>query len=161
MPAPSDISAALGRARMLVSMLSAPALRRALGRRLAGDDSTEEPSMPEPLSRLGWLGPEGEVDVEALRDMADALALMRSDRAILAVPRLDGIPVKTEESREVSGQIARLVLERVGRERTLSEAELNAAIAMFAADVALVRRDAVDSGVPERTADGAAYRLAR
>lgn len=161
MPAPSDISAALGRARMLVSMLSAPALRRALGRRLAGDDSTEEPSMPEPLSRLGWLGPEGEVDVEALRDMADALALMRSDRAILAVPRLDGIPVKTEESREVSGQIARLVLERVGRERTLSEAELNAAIAMFAADVALVRRDAVDSGVLERTADGAAYRLAR
>lgn len=77
------------------------------------------------------------------------------------MPRLDGIPVKTEESREVSGQIARLALERFGPERTLIEAELSAAIAMFAADVALVRRDAVDSGILERTAYGAAYRLAR
>ena len=85
---------------------------------------------------------------------------MRSDRAILEVPRLAGIPVKTEESREVSGRIARLVFERVGRERRLSEPELNAAIAMFAADVALVRRDAVDAGVLERSADGSEYRLA-
>lgn len=159
--APSDVSAALGRARMLVSMLSAPALRRVLGRQLAGDGAPEDPAQRGPLSRLDWLGPDGEVDVEALRGMVDALTLMRSDRAVLAVPRLDGIPVKTEESREVSGQIARLVFERVGPGRTLGEAELNAAIAMFAADVALVRRDAVDSGVLERTADGAAYRLAR
>jgi hypothetical protein len=31
---------------------------------------------------------------------------------------------------------------------------------MFAADVALVRRDAVDSGGLERSADGSEYRLA-
>ena len=52
------------------------------------------------------------------------------------------------------------MFERVGSARSLGEAELNAAIAMFAADVALVRRDAVDSGVLERSADGAWYRLA-
>lgn len=158
---PSDVPAALGRARMLVSMLSAPALRRALGRWLAGDGAPEDPAQRGPLSRIDWLDLDGGVDVEALRGMADALTLMRSDRAILAVPRLDGIPVKTEESREVSGQIARIVFERVGEGRSLGEAELNAAIAMFAADVALVRRDAVESGVLERTADGTAYRLAR
>ncbi len=43
----------------------------------------------------------------------------------------------------------------------MSERELNAAIAMFCADVAIVRRDAVDLGVLERTDDGAAYRFTR
>ena len=155
-----DHPAELGRARQLVAMLSAEKLRRGLGRLLTGGGPTEDPSVRGPLSRLDWLGEDGEVDVAALRRIADSLALMRSDRAILEVPRLDGIPVKTEESREVSGRIARIVFERVGPERSLGEAELNAAISMFAADVALVRRDAVDSGVLERSADGAWYRLA-
>ena len=146
-----DHPAELGRARQLVAMLSAEKLRRGLGRLLTGDGPAEDPSVRGPLSRLDWLGEDG---------TADSLALMRSDRAILEVPRLDGIPVKTEESREVSGRIARIVFERVGSARSLGEAELNAAIAMFAADVALVRRDAVDSGVLERSADGAWYRLA-
>jgi hypothetical protein len=180
-----DHAAELGRARMLFSLLAAPKLRRGLGQLLAGDTaatdhsteqppadgpsakqpsaekrSAEPPSTDGPLSRLDWLGSDGAVDVPALRRISESLALMRSDQAILEVPRLAGIPVKTEESREVSGRIARLVFERVGRERRLSEPELNAAIAMFAADVALVRRDAVDAAVLERSADGSEYRLA-
>src|SRR5699024_6500608 len=87
-----------------------------------------------------------QVDAAALRETAEALALMRSDQAILEVGRLDGIPVRTEESREVSSRIARIVFDRVGPERTLTEPELNAAIAMFAKDVALVRRDALPPG---------------
>jgi len=158
--AAQDHPAELGRARQLVALLSAEKLRRGLGRLLAGDGPAEDPPVHGPLSRLDWLGEDGEVDVAALRRIGYSLALMRSDRAILEVPRLDGIPVKTEESREVSGRIARIVFERVGPARSLGEAELNAAIAMFAADVALVRRDAVDSGVLERSADGAWYRLA-
>ncbi|MEE1650128.1 DUF2087 domain-containing protein [Brachybacterium sp. J144] len=159
-----DHAAELGRVRMMFSLLSTPKLRRGLGRRLAGrvDEGVhapEDPSVSGPLSRLDWLGPEGDVDLDALRRITNSLALMRSDRAILEVPRVDGIPVRTEESREVSGRIARLVFERIGPERQLSEPELNAAIAMFAADVALVRRDAVDAGVLERSADGAVYRL--
>ncbi|AXK46836.1 DUF2087 domain-containing protein [Brachybacterium saurashtrense] len=160
MSTPRDLSTPLGRARMLFAMLSVPKLREGLGARLLGTGGAQSPDVAGPLSRLDWLGADGEVDLPALQEVTDALTLMRSSEAILEVGRLDGIPVKTEESREVSGRIARIVFERVGRERVLTEAELNAAIAMFAADVALVRRDAVDAGVLARTADGTAYRLA-
>lgn len=54
-----------------------------------------------------------------------------------------------------------MVFERLGADGALSEAELNAGISMIAPDPALVRRDAVDSGVLERTADGSRYRLAQ
>ena len=153
---------------MLVAMLSTPKLRHGLAGLLRGDPLPEDPSVRGPLSRLDWLTTGGHtsadtgaaVDVEALREITEALSVMRSDQAILELDRLAGIPVKTEESREVSGRIARIVFERIGVERTLSEAELNAAIAMFAQDVALVRRDAVDAGVLTRSADGTAYRLA-
>ncbi|HIY23953.1 MAG TPA: DUF2087 domain-containing protein [Candidatus Brachybacterium merdigallinarum] len=157
---------------MLVAMLSTPKLRHGLARLLRGEPLPEDPSVRGPLSRLDWLTAGGDtaadagaaveaaVDVEALREITEALSVMRSDQAILEVGRLAGIPVKTEESREVSGRIARIVFERIGVERTLSEAELNAAIAMFAQDVALVRRDTVDAGVLTRSADGTAYRLA-
>ncbi len=155
-----DLAPPLGRARMLFSMLSSPTLRPEIGRLLAGEEASDVPEVRGPLSRLDWLDADGGVDVDALRETVAALALMRSDQAILEVGRLHGIPVKTEESREVSGRIARLVFARIGPERSLSEAELNAAIAMFAQDVALVRRDAVDAGVLSRSADGAVYRLA-
>ncbi|WP_341854277.1 DUF2087 domain-containing protein [Brachybacterium sp. GPGPB12] len=154
-----DHPAELGGARRLVALLSAekaprpraPARRGRTGRGPLGARAALAPGLARRGRHDGRPG---------ARRIADSLALMRSDRAILEVPRLDGIPVKTEESREVSGRIARIVFERVGPERGLGEAELNAAIAMFAADVALVRRDAVDSGVLERSADGAWYRLA-
>jgi len=167
-----DLSRALGRARMLVAMLSTPKLRHGLAGLLRGEPLPEDPSVRGPLSRLDWLTTgggtvadagavvDGSVGVEALREITEALSVMRSDQAILEVDRMAGVPVKTEESRGVSGRIARIVFERVGAERTLSEAELNAAIAMFVQDVALVRRDAVDAGVLTRSTDGTAYRLA-
>ena len=145
---------------MLCALLAAPKLRRGLGAVLSGSGASEDPAVRGPLSRLDWIDEDGEVDAAALRESAEVLALLRSGEAILDVPRLPEIPQKIEESREVCGRIARLVFERVGRGRTLGEAELNAAIAMFAPDVALVRRDAVDAGVLTRSADGSAYRLA-
>lgn len=160
MPTRPDLATTLGHARMLFAMLSAPKLRRGLAQLLAGDGPSEDPAVRGPLSRLDWLAADGDVDVTVLREVHETLGMMRSDEAILAVGRLDGIPVKSEESREVSGRIARIVFERVGAERTLTEGELNAAISMFAQDVALVRRDAVDAGVLTRSADGASYRLA-
>lgn len=160
MPTTRDLATPLGRARMLFTMLSTPKLRRGLGKVLAGEGSPEDPGVRGPLSRLDWLGEDGEIDVAELREITETLALLRSGSAILEVGRLEGIPVKIEESREVSGRIAQIVFERVGMDRTLSEAELNAAIAIFAKDVALVRRDAVDAGVLTRTPDGSAYRLA-
>lgn len=159
MPTARDLATPLGRARMLFAMLATPKLRVGIGRVLAGEGAPEAADVRGPLSRLDWLDEDGTVELTALRGITEALALMRSDAAVLEVGRLDGIPVKTEESREVSARIARLVFERVGAERSLTEGELNAAIAMFAADVALVRRDAVDAGVLTRSADGAVYRL--
>lgn len=160
MPTSRDLATSLGRARMLFAMLATPKLRRGLAAMLAGEGLPEDPSVRGPLSRLDWLTAGGEADAATLRGVAEALGVMRSDEAILAVGRLDAIPVKTEESRAVSSRIARIVFERVGAGRTLTEGELNAAIAMFAQDVALVRRDAVDAGVLTRSADGASYRLA-
>lgn len=160
MPTPRDLRTPLSRARMLFAMLATPKLRQGLGAVLTGAGPSEDPGVRGPLSGLDWMDDAGEVDVAALRETAEVLALMRTGEAILEVPRLAEFPQRTEESWEVCGRIARLVFERAGRERTLTEPELNAAIAMFAADVALVRRDAVDAGVLTRTADGSAYSLA-
>jgi len=160
MPTTRDLATPLGRARMLFAMLAAPKLRAGIGRLLTGQDASEAADVRGPLARLDWLVADGQVDATALREVTEALTLLRSDAAILEVGRLDGIPVKTEESREVSSRIARIVFERVGTTRTLTEPELNAAIAMLAKDVALVRRDAVDAGVLTRSADGTSYRLA-
>ncbi|MFS2031818.1 DUF2087 domain-containing protein [Curtobacterium sp. CT11-45] len=55
-------------------------------------------------------------------------------------------------------RIVELVFARLGTVRPVPEPVLNAAIAMFAEDVAIVRRDAVDLGVLVRTDDGASYR---
>ncbi|MCT1653391.1 DUF2087 domain-containing protein [Brachybacterium muris] len=170
-PAPAmDLDAALGRARMLFSMLSSPKLRAALGERLTGGErpaGTENPvgtqdSRPDgPLARIDWLQADGQVDAPLLREVVDALSLMRSSDAILEVPRLESLPPREVDRIAASGRIARMVFERLGADGALSEAELNAGISMIASDPALVRRDAVDSGVLERAADGSRYRLAQ
>lgn len=170
-PAPAmDLDAALGRARMLFSMLSSPKLRAALGERLTGGErpaGTENPvgtqdSRPDgPLARIDWLQADGQVDAPMLREVVDALSLMRSSDAILEVPRLESLPPREVDRIAASGRIARMVFERLGADGALSESELNAAISMIAPDPALVRRDAVDSGVLERAADGSRYRLAQ
>ena len=170
-PAPAmDLDAALGRARMLFSMLSSPKLRTALGERLTGGErpaGTENPvgtqdSRPDgPLARIDWLQADGQVDAPLLREVVDALTLMRSSDAILEVPRLEALPPREDDRVAVSGRIARMVFDRLGPDGALSEAELNAGISMIAPDPALVRRDAVDSGVLERAADGSRYRLAQ
>ena len=69
------------------------------------------------------------------------------------------MPVKDDERHPLSVRIVGLVFERLGIARPVPEPVLNAAIAMFAEDVAVVRRDAVDLGVLERTDDGASYRF--
>lgn len=170
-PAPAmDLDAALGRARMLFSMLSSPKLRAALGERLTGGKrpaGTENPvgtqdSRPDgPLARIDWLQADGQVDAPMLREVVDALSLMRSSDAILEVPRLESLPPREVDRIAASGRIVRMVFERLGADGALSESELNAAISMIAPDPALVRRDAVDSGVLERAADGSRYRLAQ
>ena len=181
-PNPSmELHAALSRARMLFSMLSSPKLRAALGARLTGREQidvaarpagaehrngtrdaahTRSTSTDAPLDRIDWLQADGQVDAPLLREVVDALTLMRSSDAILEVPRLEALPPREDDRVAVSGRIARMVFDRLGPDGALSEAELNAGISMIAPDPALVRRDAVDSGVLERSPDGGRYRLA-
>lgn len=145
---------------MLLSMLATPKLRRALGDQLAGRGTSEDPGVRGPLSRIGWIQENGDVDLATVRAMSDSVALMRSSAAILEVPLFEELPEKAEERIAVSQRIVGLVFDRLGTGRAVGEPELNAALAMVTKDVAVVRRDAVDSGMLTRTPDGAQYRLA-
>lgn len=153
-----DIDTALARARMLFSLLSAPAIRTQLGEVLAAAEGASTPSGP--LTRLDWLGEDGAVDAARLREVVEAIGVMRSSEAILEVGPLEELPSREADRVAMSVRIVHRVFERMGGARSLTEPEVNAGIAMITDDVALVRRDGVDAGVLQRTADGAAYRLA-
>lgn len=157
--AAQEVDAALREARMLLSMLSAPALRAGIGATLQGEAPTD-PAVAGPLSRLTWLTADGAVDHALLRARVDALGALLGDGAILSSRRLTSLPVTEEERRELAGRIVRLAWERLGSPRFVTEPELTAALAMFSADAALVRRAAVDAGALRRTPDGARYELA-
>jgi len=85
---------------------------------------------------------------------------LQEPAALLEFGRIERMPAPADRRQPLSVRIVAVVAERLGRTRPVSERELNAAIAMFCADVAIVRRDAVDLGVLVRTDDGAAYRFA-
>lgn len=157
--AAQEVDAALREARMLLSMLSAPALRAGIGAALQGEAPTE-PAVAGPLSRLSWLTADGAVDHALLRARVDALGTLLGGGAILSARRLSSLPVTEEERRELAGRIVRLAWERLGSPHFVTEPELTAALAMFSADAALVRRAAVDAGALRRTPDGARYELA-
>ena len=157
--AAQEVDAALREARMLLSMLSAPALRAGIGAALQGEAPTD-PAVAGPLSRLAWLTADGAVDHALLRARVDALGTLLGDGAILSARRLTSLPVTEEERRELAGRIVRLAWERLGSPRFVTEPELTAALAMFSADAALVRRAAVDAGALRRTPDGSRYELA-
>jgi hypothetical protein len=78
---------------------------------------------------------------------------------VLEFDRIERMPVRDVERRALSVRIVELVFERLGRDRAVPEAMLNAAIGMLATDVSVVRRDAVDLGVLTRTDDVSVYRL--
>ena len=69
------------------------------------------------------------------------------------------LPLDDGRRRELSVAIVRTVFARLNARGPVSEERLNGALAMLVEDVALVRRDAVDAGALDRTADGRTYRL--
>ncbi|OIH96236.1 DUF2087 domain-containing protein [Curtobacterium sp. MCBA15_001] len=112
-----------------------------------------------PADRFDWVGPDGTVDRGMLVEAKEAIELLLSDRAVLHVGRITGLPIEASKRQQVSTAIVRIVFDRLPARRSITEETLNAALAMFVEDVALVRRDAVDTGVLVRTPDGAAYQL--
>ncbi len=151
-----QVHAAVRRARMLFSLLATPKLQLALAARLSGNQTD---AAGAPLPPLDWLDESGRVDAALARETASALMSTISDRAILDAAQVSEMPADAGERIELSQRIVSIVFDRFARSQTLSEPELNAAISMFCRDFALIRRDAVDSGFLERSADGAQYAL--
>ncbi len=151
-----QVHAAVRRARMLFSLLATPKLQLALAARLSGNQTD---AAGAPLPPLDWIDESGRVDAALARETASALMSTISDRAILDAAQVSEMPADAGERIELSQRIVSIVFDRFARSQTLSEPELNAAISMFCRDFALIRRDAVDSGFLERSADGAQYAL--
>ena len=149
------VSGSLGRARQAVSVLASPTLRAAVIGGGALDERTEHA-----VRAFDWLSDTGP-DAALLGRTAKDLQRLLDTAALLEFDRIARMPGKDSERHPLSVRIVRLVFERLGRVRgpAVPEALLNAAIAMFAEDVSIVRRDAVDLGVLERTDDGSAYRF--
>jgi hypothetical protein len=149
---------ALRRARQVVAATINPEMLSVSTRTATGraEDARARRASP----RFDWVRPDGSVDVGLLTETKEAIEVFLSDRAILHVGRISPSSVEAGRRRELSESVVRLALDRLGARRRVSEATLNAALAMFVDDVALVRRDAVDSGFLSRSADGSSYELA-
>lgn len=147
-----DVGKSVGRARQAVAVLASPTLRAAVAGGASLDDRTRTA-----VSAFDWLGDDGP-DTPLLGRTAQDLQRLQGPAAVLEFDRIARMPVPDDQRHPLSVRIVGLVFERLGTTRTVPEPVLNAAIAMFAEDVAVVRRDAVDLGVLERTDDGAAYR---
>jgi hypothetical protein len=111
-----------------------------------------------PADRFDWVGDDGAVVTDLLVEAKETIGLLLSDRAVLHTGRIRDLPIDARRRQDLSNAIVQTVFDRLPARRSVSEAALNAALAMFVEDVALVRRDAVDSGVLTRSADGASYR---
>ncbi len=142
----------VARARQAVAVLASPSLRSAIVGGAALDDRTGAA-----VAAFDWVGDDGP-DTALLGRTAQDLQRLQGPAALLEFDRIARMPVPDDQRHPLSVRIVELVFERLGTGRPVPEPVLNAAIAMFAEDVAIVRRDAVDLGVLVRTDDGASYR---
>jgi hypothetical protein len=112
-----------------------------------------------PTDRFDWVGADGAVDTDLLVEAKETIELLLSDRAVLHTGQVRDLPTDAIRRQELSNAIVQTVFDRLPARGSVSEEALNAALAMFVADVAIVRRDAVDTGVLTRSPDGASYRF--
>lgn len=150
---PSDVARAVARARQAVAVLASPTLRGAL----VGDGELDDRTRAA-VDAFDWVDEHGP-DRALLGSTARTLQLLQAPAAALEFDRIARMPHAEAERVPLSLRIVGIVGDRLGRTRPLTEPVLNAAIAMFAEDVAVVRRDAADQGLLERTEDGASYRF--
>jgi hypothetical protein len=142
----------VARARQAVAVLASPSLRSAIVGHAALDDRTSAA-----IAAFDWVGDDGP-DTPLLGRTAQDLQRLQGPAALLEFDRITRMPAPDDQRHPLSVRIVELVFARLGTGRPVPEPVLNAAIAMFAEDVAIVRRDAVDLGVLERTDDGGSYR---
>lgn len=139
--------------RLLVSAIGNQKLRQKLIHLLADNDAAT------PLERLELLN-DRTINLETINVWRSWIQTVQTAEHALALPKitLNGRP--EPQRRSLSAQICREIFSRLALP-TLNEKQLNAALAMLVDDPALCRRDAVEDGVLDRTADGSTYRLAQ
>ncbi len=147
------VRSAVRRARQAVAVLADGGLRDAV----AGAPDVDERKQAA-VRAFDWVGPDGP-DAALLASTGADLRQLLEPEAVLVFDRIARLPSGDDERHALSVRIVTTVADRFGASRPVSEAVLNAAVAMFTADVAAVRRDAVDLGLLERTPDGASYRF--
>ncbi|MDD7944731.1 DUF2087 domain-containing protein [Microbacterium sp. NE2HP2] len=146
--------------RSLVMMLRSPRLRVAFADLIGPTPSASVDGESEAFVRSGVAerADDGVRLSESFLD--DALAALDAQLGALAVlqgPRISAVDLALDELDPAVAAVARRV---VSAGEQVTEPALNERLSMFVTDAAFFRRHAVDTGVLERTADGAVYWLA-
>lgn len=138
--------------RLLVNAIGDQKLRQKLIHLLADNEAST------PLERLELLD-DRTINLETVNVWRSWIQIAQTAEYALTLPKitLNGRPEPQRHS--LSAQICREVFSRLAL-TTLNENQLNAALAILVDDPAPCRRDAVEDGVLNRTADGSTYRLA-
>ncbi|MDU0967523.1 MAG: DUF2087 domain-containing protein [Actinomycetaceae bacterium] len=137
--------------RLLPSILCEPKLRRQLATALAGDS-------PEGVvSRLSFVGPDG-FDQEGAIRLRQAFTDYLGPAGLFDRQPIE-LPTQAAARLDLSQRACQTAFDLAGWAQC-TEAELNAALALLVDDVALARRDCVDSGFLIRDRQGTRYRLA-
>ncbi|WP_114588320.1 DUF2087 domain-containing protein [Microbacterium arborescens] len=146
--------------RSLVMMLRSPRLRVAFADLIGPVPSASVDGESEAFVRSGVA--ERTDDGVRLREsfLVDALVALDAQLGALAVLQGSRISAGGLALDELDSAVAAVARRVVGAGERVSEPALNERLSMFVTDVAFFRRHAADTGVLERTADGALYWLA-
>ncbi|MDD7961939.1 DUF2087 domain-containing protein [Microbacterium thalli] len=145
--------------RSLVAMLRNPQLRVAFAEVIGPSPSDSDDPRVDAFMRSGIAErAEGRMLLSAA--FLDAsLAALDAQLGPLAVLQGQRISIGDLASDELDSTVAAVARRVVSAGERVSEPALNERLSMFVSDVAFFRRHAVDTGVLERTADGALYWL--
>ncbi|MDQ1215803.1 DUF2087 domain-containing protein [Microbacterium arborescens] len=146
--------------RSLVMMLRSPRLRVAFADLIGPAPSASVDGESEAFIRSGIA--ERTDDGVRLSEsfLDDALAALDAQLGALAVLQGSRISAGDLALDELDPAVAAVARRVVSAGERVSEPALNERLSMFVTDAAFFRRHAVDTGVLERTADGALYWLA-
>lgn len=145
--------------RSLLAMLRNPQLRTAFAEILGSSPSDSDDARLDAFIRSGIAERvEGRMLLSAT--FLDAsLAALDAHLGPIAVLQGERISVGDLASDELDATVAAVARRVVNAGERVSEPALNERLSVFVSDVAFFRRHAVDTGVLERTADGALYWL--
>lgn len=146
--------------RSLVMMLRSPRLRVAFAELIGPTPTASAVEQSEAFVRSG-VAERADGGVRLSESFLDE-ALAALDAQLGPLTALQGSRISAGDLAldELDPAVAAVARRVVGAGERVTEAALNERLSMFVTDAAFFRRHAVDTGVLERTADGALYWLA-